>query len=422
METLNTDATERLNGDPWDHPDIIASIDEMISNHYQQDKRTPVSRFPAPGSTLHTSVVGDTLPKPLPELDPQKPCKYYRNSGNPQKTSFHSSRPPPNKHKPQRVWKPKKTHPKLVLGMDVGLTEACNLALCALVGRLAYKDKCNLLLDDWIADSWKPLLGYIPRVLHLQHGWLGFIFRTPEDSVRILDMFWAVGNGSLMLKRWRLSFNPSTEYFSYRHLWVLLPGLPLQLWNQQALELIGSSLGRFLTVDTASLASSDRKMAKIMVELDIHAGLPEVLNIDWRGHHFAQRLDYLGIPFRCSFCRRTGHLRRDCYKYPPTEPEADLSEEVGFNGYDTQSEASAGESPPQQRALSTDLQDDTMVSKIKFFCPSLYRSLSAWERLSINSQASTSLQPDLAIDPTNTPPSLPIPAQLGALAPPNLSH
>jgi hypothetical protein len=398
METLNTDVSAGQTEDPWDHPDIIASIDEMINNHH----RTQISRPLAPGSTLHTSDTGKSPLKPLPELNPQKPRAYNRNCGNHQRTNTPTCRPSSIKKKPQRVWKPKATHPKLVLGMDVGLTEACNLALCALVGRLAYKEKCNLSLEDWIAGSWEPFLGYLPRILFLQNGWLGFIFKTPEDTVRVLDKFWAVGGGSLMLKRWRLSFNPSTEYFSYRHLWVLLPGLPLQLWNQQALELIGSSLGRFLTVDTASMESNERKMAKIMVELDIHAGLPEVLNIDWRGHLFAQRLDYLGIPFRCSFCRRTGHLRRECFKYPPTEPEAELSEEVGFNGYDTQSDVSAGESP-QQRALDTDSQDNTLVSKIKLLCPSLYRTLSAWERLSINTQTTNSLQPASSIDPTDIP-------------------
>jgi hypothetical protein len=48
------------------------------------------------------------------------------------------------------------------------------------------------------------------------------------------------------------------------------------------------------------------------VEIDIHLGLLESLEIYWRGHTVTQRLDYLGIPFRCSICRRTGHLRRDC--------------------------------------------------------------------------------------------------------------
>jgi hypothetical protein len=35
-------------------------------------------------------------------------------------------------------------------------------------------------------------------------------------------------------------------------------------------------------------------MARVLVEVDIHAGLLEILDIEWRGHLFAQRLDYLG--------------------------------------------------------------------------------------------------------------------------------
>jgi len=100
-----------------------------------------------------------------------------------------------------------------------------------------------------------------------------------------------------MLKRWRIGFNPYTEYFSFRHIWVLLSGLPLHLWKQKALALIGNSLGRFLWVDAQALAASDRRMTKVLVEIDIHVGLPETLEIEWRGFLFAQRLDYLGIPF-----------------------------------------------------------------------------------------------------------------------------
>ena len=53
-------------------------------------------------------------------------------------------------------------------------------------------------------------------------------------------------------------------------------------------------------------------MGRVLVEMDIHGGLPEVLGIEWRGRHLSQRLDYLGVPFCCSHCRCTGHLRRDC--------------------------------------------------------------------------------------------------------------
>jgi hypothetical protein len=94
------------------------------------------------------------------------------------------------------------------------------------------------------------------------------------------------------------------------HLWVLLPGLPLQLWNTKALEAIGNTLGHFIKVDEEAIQSLDKRMEKVLVEVDIHAGLLETLEIEWRGHLLVQRLDYLGIPFRCSLCRRTRHLRK----------------------------------------------------------------------------------------------------------------
>jgi hypothetical protein len=88
-----------------------------------------------------------------------------------------------------KVWKPKQRHPRLTLGMDVELSEACNLALCALVGRLAYKEKCKQNFADWISTHWKPVLGYLPKIHSLQQGWYGFIFKKPEDSVHILEKF-----------------------------------------------------------------------------------------------------------------------------------------------------------------------------------------------------------------------------------------
>jgi hypothetical protein len=39
------------------------------------------------------------------------------------------------------------------------------------------------------------------------------------------------------------------------------------------------------------------------VEMDITQGLPENLEIEWRGRRRIQSLDYLGVPFRCSICR-----------------------------------------------------------------------------------------------------------------------
>jgi hypothetical protein len=86
--------------------------------------------------------------------------------------------------------------------------------------------------------------------------------------------------GSLMLKRWRVHFNPNTKYFSFLHIWVLLPGLLLQLWNSRALEEIGNVLVCFIKVDEYALRSTDKRMAKVLVEVDINVGLLESLEID----------------------------------------------------------------------------------------------------------------------------------------------
>jgi hypothetical protein len=137
---------------------------------------------------------------------------------------------------------------------------------------------------------------------------------------------------------------PETEYFSLRHIWVLLPGMPLYLWNEGALSAIGDTLGKFIMIDRENLAAASRKVGRVLVEMDVHQGLPATLEIEWRGRRILQKLDYLGILFRCSFCRSTTHLRRDCkgsgvgdesqegldinYSQP------DVSMETGFYGYE----------------------------------------------------------------------------------------
>ena len=58
--------------------------------------------------------------------------------------------------------------------------------------------------------------------------------------------------------------------------------------------------------------SYDKRRGKILVEIDISKGLPAEVEILYHERMFIQRLDFLGIPFRCSVCRETGHLRREC--------------------------------------------------------------------------------------------------------------
>lgn len=146
----------------------------------------------------------------------------------------------------------------------------------------------------------------------LNRGWLCFICRSLEDAEKILGGFWLCHNGSLMVKRWYIGFNPDKDFFQKRHIWVLLPRLPLQLWDREAFVAIGNELGHFLFVEENLIKQEDKRMGKLLVEIDVSNGLLETLDIDWRGNFFHQKLGNLGIPFQCSLCYRTRHLRRDC--------------------------------------------------------------------------------------------------------------
>jgi hypothetical protein len=64
---------------------------------------------------------------------------------------------------------------------------------------------------------------------------------------------------------------------------VILPGLPLQWWNKRALTEIANGLGRFLAVDEEALHAGDKCLCRVLVEIEIHVGLPEVIELEWRG-------------------------------------------------------------------------------------------------------------------------------------------
>jgi hypothetical protein len=163
------------------------------------------------------------------------------------------------------------------------------------------------------------MLGYSPELVTLTRGWYCFIFNTPEDSMKVLGKTWIINGGSLMLKRWRVSFDPTTDYFQFRHFWVLLPGLPLQLWNARALATIGNELGHYIMVDEEALKGTDKRIGKVMVEMIFIVVYWRPLDIEWRGRVYGQKLDYLGVPFRCSYRRKTGHLRKDCQGFEAEE-------------------------------------------------------------------------------------------------------
>jgi hypothetical protein len=187
-----------------------------LPSHFRSSPCTPC----APSfSKLLQSTSGYTT-KPFSKGTKKKHCQHFQSQVG--------TKPDLNSLPGRGIWRPKKIVHKMALGSDVGLPESCNLALCGLVGRLSYNYLCKVSILDWVDLSWKPLLGYAPEVIFLTKGWMGFLCKSPENVNVLLSHKWIITGSNLMIKRWCLAFNPESEYFHFRHLWILLPGLPLQ--------------------------------------------------------------------------------------------------------------------------------------------------------------------------------------------------
>ena len=128
-------------------------------------------------------------------------------------------------------------------------------------------------MQAWVNKLWVPEVGYASSINLLINGWINFIFPEEEKLIKILGKVWLYNEGSLFLKRWLINFNPSREKQTRRHIWMLLPSFPLELWTKDVLEGLENSVKKIIMVDKNSLHGMNKMVARVMVELDIAKGI-----------------------------------------------------------------------------------------------------------------------------------------------------
>ena len=86
-------------------------------------------------------------------------------------------------------------------------------------------------------------------------------------------------------------FDAETERLDTILVWVHLPGLPLEFWNLVWLSEIRNELGTFIEVDLSFQQTKIKKVAKILVSLNIRTNLPKAFNFVWQNKQKRQLLE-----------------------------------------------------------------------------------------------------------------------------------
>jgi hypothetical protein len=134
-------------------------------------------------------------------------------------------------------------------------------------------------------------------------------------------------------------------------------------------------------------------MGRILVEVDIHSGLLETLDIQWRDQLYSQRLDYMGLPFRCTFYHKTGHLRSSCQGFVEEEESENTRlgkvprcDSPGVDSFARDIFYSLTLDSPNQTT------SNTITGKLKASCP-FFHSLTSWEKLALDWSSQLAVEP-----------------------------
>ena len=85
---------------------------------------------------------------------------------------------------------------------------------------------------------------------------------------------------------------------------------------------IEKALGTFIEVNLPLLQTNIRKVARIMVSLNIKTSIRDHIDLIWGPNIRKQLLDYEGIPFRCRKFHEIGELEKN---YPQSLPSIPTS-------------------------------------------------------------------------------------------------
>ncbi|XP_026399625.1 uncharacterized protein LOC113295511 [Papaver somniferum] len=149
-------------------------------------------------------------------------------------------------------------------------------------------------------------------MIPLEKGFFTIKLDNEQDQSYIKAGKWEVRHQDLWIRKWIANFPPEYHRTSCANIWVHLPGLILEYWDEQTLFTIFEALGTPVKVDEATLNFESGLYARVLVNIDLEKKVPHKLWIKTKLGGFMQNVLLTNLPKFFHHCKIVGRLQSEC--------------------------------------------------------------------------------------------------------------
>nr|XP_016504800.1 PREDICTED: uncharacterized protein LOC107822750 [Nicotiana tabacum] len=181
----------------------------------------------------------------------------------------------------------------------------------SLIIKLFGKRIVHYYLKAKIQELWKPTEQF--PLIDLGYDYYIVKFTQEENMRKVLqNRPWFVNGHFLSIKHWEPNFVVADAQQTISAVWVRLPQLPTEFYDESLLRKIWNSIGSLLKINACMSTTLRGRYARLCIQVPLEEPVTTRKLI---GSHL-QQIIYEGEGFLCKLCGRLGHTRS---RYPYQE-------------------------------------------------------------------------------------------------------
>lgn len=147
-----------------------------------------------------------------------------------------------------------------------------------------------------------------------------FLFRIPNHSTRnrvLTQRLWQIEGQTMFVAKWQPGVVPTKPELTSAPIWLELRNVPLQFFNEDALERIAGMVGQPKLLHPSTANKTNLEVAKVLILIDPRSPLPEAVNAQFdSGDVVRIGVSSPWMPPVCDHCKEIGHSIKKCKLAP----------------------------------------------------------------------------------------------------------